>query len=77
MPERVRMDAVHAGSAVVDGRKQRLHVLGETERAPVDAEAHRDGQHEAWKAFVGMLMRATGGTANPKVVNELLRQKLN
>ena len=40
-------------------------------------ERYRAGNKNLLGAFVGMVMRATGGKANPKLLNELLRQKLS
>ena len=36
----------------------------------------RGGNEKAIGWFVGQVMKATGGKANPKLVNELLRKKL-
>ncbi len=38
--------------------------------------AYRSGKEKLFGFFVGQVMRATGGRANPKVVNELLRRAL-
>ena len=37
---------------------------------------YRSGRDKLFGFFVGQVMKATGGKANPKLVNELLRQKL-
>ena len=39
--------------------------------------AYRGGKDKLFGFFVGQAMKATGGKANPKVVNELLRKKLD
>ena len=39
-------------------------------------EAYRGGKEGLLGFFVGQVMKETGGKANPKVVNELLREKL-
>ena len=39
-------------------------------------ERYRSGNKNLFGALVGMVMKATGGKAQPKLVNELLRQKL-
>jgi aspartyl-tRNA(Asn)/glutamyl-tRNA(Gln) amidotransferase subunit B len=39
-------------------------------------EAYRDGKKGLLGFFVGLVMRETGGKANPKVVSERLREKL-
>lgn len=43
---------------------------------PKAVEDFRNGKEKAIGAMVGYVMRATKGQANPKLVNELLRQKL-
>ena len=40
------------------------------------ASRYRAGNANLLGAFVGLVMKKTGGKANPKLVNELLRQKL-
>jgi aspartyl-tRNA(Asn)/glutamyl-tRNA(Gln) amidotransferase subunit B len=47
------------------------------ERNPREVEAFRGGKAKLMGFFVGEVMKATRGQANPKAVNELLRQKLN
>ncbi|HUH06738.1 MAG TPA: Asp-tRNA(Asn)/Glu-tRNA(Gln) amidotransferase subunit GatB [Egibacteraceae bacterium] len=46
------------------------------EQAPDAAEQVRAGNDKAIGALVGAVMRATGGKANPQMVNQLLRQRL-
>jgi aspartyl-tRNA(Asn)/glutamyl-tRNA(Gln) amidotransferase subunit B len=43
---------------------------------PQQADAYRNGKDGLLGFFVGQVMRETGGKANPKVVNERLREKL-
>jgi aspartyl-tRNA(Asn)/glutamyl-tRNA(Gln) amidotransferase subunit B len=43
---------------------------------PAQAEQYRSGDQKVTGWFVGQIMKATGGKANPKMVNELLRKKL-
>ena len=43
---------------------------------PQPAEQLRDGRDKLLGFFVGQVMKATGGKANPKHVNELLRKAL-
>ena len=45
-------------------------------REPAQVEAYRGGKEGLLGFFVGQVMKETGGKANPKVVNELLREKL-
>ncbi len=40
-------------------------------------KAYRGGNEKLFGFFVGQTMKASGGKANPKVVNEILRAKLN
>jgi len=57
---------------------------GELERAvegvladnPGEVEKYRAGKEKIFGFLVGQVMKATRGKANPKLVNELLRQKL-
>jgi Asp-tRNA(Asn)/Glu-tRNA(Gln) amidotransferase B subunit len=44
---------------------------------PGQVEAYRGGKEGLLGFFVGQVMKETGGKANPKVVNELLREKLS
>jgi aspartyl-tRNA(Asn)/glutamyl-tRNA(Gln) amidotransferase subunit B len=43
---------------------------------PDEVERYRGGQKKLISFFVGQVMKATRGKANPKVVNEILRKKL-
>jgi aspartyl-tRNA(Asn)/glutamyl-tRNA(Gln) amidotransferase subunit B len=43
---------------------------------PGQVEAYRGGKEGLLGFFVGQVMKETGGKANPKVVNEILREKL-
>jgi aspartyl-tRNA(Asn)/glutamyl-tRNA(Gln) amidotransferase subunit B len=45
-------------------------------RNPAEVAAYRGGKAKLMGFFVGEVMKATRGQANPKTVNELLRQKL-
>jgi len=47
------------------------------DRSPDEVAAYRGGKTKLMGFFVGEVMKATRGQANPKTVNELLRQKLN
>jgi aspartyl-tRNA(Asn)/glutamyl-tRNA(Gln) amidotransferase subunit B len=46
------------------------------EENPKEVEAYRGGKHKLLTFFVGQVMKKCQGKANPKVVNELLREKL-
>ena len=41
-----------------------------------NVEAYRGGNEKLFGFFVGQIMKASQGKANPKVVNEVLRKKL-
>ena len=43
---------------------------------PAEVEAYRGGKTKLMSFFVGQIMRATRGKANPALVNELLRSRL-
>jgi aspartyl-tRNA(Asn)/glutamyl-tRNA(Gln) amidotransferase subunit B len=43
---------------------------------PGQAQEVRDGKEKTLGWFMGQVMKATGGKANPKLVNEMLRRKL-
>jgi aspartyl-tRNA(Asn)/glutamyl-tRNA(Gln) amidotransferase subunit B len=38
---------------------------------------YRSGKDKLFGFFVGQVMKATGGKANPAMLNELLKKKLN
>ena len=38
---------------------------------------YRSGKDKLFGFFVGQVMKQTGGRANPKLVNQILRQKLD
>jgi aspartyl-tRNA(Asn)/glutamyl-tRNA(Gln) amidotransferase subunit B len=44
---------------------------------PGQVESYRGGKEGLLGFFVGQVMKETGGKADPKVVNELLREKLS
>jgi len=43
---------------------------------PTQVEQYKGGQEKLLGFFVGQVMKATGGKANPKQVNDILRKKL-
>ncbi|MGB5438881.1 MAG: Asp-tRNA(Asn)/Glu-tRNA(Gln) amidotransferase subunit GatB [Gammaproteobacteria bacterium] len=47
------------------------------DKSPQQIEQYRNGQVKLFGYFVGQVMQATQGKANPKQVNELLRKKLD
>jgi aspartyl-tRNA(Asn)/glutamyl-tRNA(Gln) amidotransferase subunit B len=44
---------------------------------PQQVESYRAGKESLFGFFVGQVMKASKGKANPKVVNERLKEKLN
>ena len=44
---------------------------------PAQLEQYRAGKTKVLGFFVGQVMKATAGKANPQLVNELLRDKLS
>jgi aspartyl-tRNA(Asn)/glutamyl-tRNA(Gln) amidotransferase subunit B len=44
---------------------------------PKALEDYKKGKTAAAKALVGQVMKATGGRANPAIVNRLLEEKLS
>ena len=46
------------------------------DKNPAQVEQYKSGKVGLLGFFVGNVMKATGGTANPAVVNEMLRKKL-
>ena len=44
---------------------------------PAQVEQYRGGKQQVIGYLVGQVMKVTGGRANPKLVNELLRKALN
>jgi Asp-tRNA(Asn)/Glu-tRNA(Gln) amidotransferase B subunit len=52
-------------------------VIGEVIAAnPAEADQYRSGKEGLLGFFVGRVMKATGGKADPRVVSERLRDKL-
>jgi len=45
--------------------------------APKEVDKYRQGQTKLMGFFVGQVMKATGGKANPGLVNEILKKKLD
>ena len=43
---------------------------------PAEVERYRNGEQKLFGFFVGQAMRATGGTADPKLLQQVLREKL-
>ncbi len=47
------------------------------EKNPSQAEQYRSGKDKLFGFFVGQIMRETQGKANPKIVNDILKEELN
>ena len=47
------------------------------EKNPQNVEKYRSGNKKLFGFFIGQVLKATGGKANPKIVNELVAQKLD
>jgi aspartyl-tRNA(Asn)/glutamyl-tRNA(Gln) amidotransferase subunit B len=47
------------------------------ENNPKEVEAYKNGKTNLFGYFVGLVMKETKGNANPKIVNEILRLKLD
>ena len=47
------------------------------EKNPSQAEEYRSGKDKLFGFFVGQIMRETQGKANPKIVNDILKEELN
>ena len=43
---------------------------------PENVQKYKEGNNKLFGFFVGQVLKATGGKANPKVVNELVKQQL-
>ena len=44
---------------------------------PKNVEAYKSGKDKLFGFFVGQVMKNSNGKANPKLVNEILKKKLN
>jgi aspartyl-tRNA(Asn)/glutamyl-tRNA(Gln) amidotransferase subunit B len=65
------------GLAQVSDRGELERVAGEVIAGnPKQLEQYRAGKESLIGFFVGQVMKASGGKANPKLVNEILREKL-
>jgi aspartyl-tRNA(Asn)/glutamyl-tRNA(Gln) amidotransferase subunit B len=52
-------------------------VAGVISNHPTEVEAYKNGKTKLLGFFVGQVMKETGGKANPKLVNELLKKMLD
>ena len=70
-PERYLADAAISDTSELEPVIERILTENQGE-----VSAYRSGKEGLLGFFVGQVMKETGGKANPKVVNELLREKL-
>jgi aspartyl-tRNA(Asn)/glutamyl-tRNA(Gln) amidotransferase subunit B len=63
--------AVVSDTSVIEDACKRV-----VERSPAEVARYREGNAKLMGFFVGNVMKETGGKANPKVVNEILRKLL-
>jgi aspartyl-tRNA(Asn)/glutamyl-tRNA(Gln) amidotransferase subunit B len=66
------------GLVQISDEEALLRIVKEVlEGSPREVERYRAGEAKLLGFFVGQVMRATKGKANPKLVNELLRRELS
>jgi Asp-tRNA(Asn)/Glu-tRNA(Gln) amidotransferase B subunit len=70
-------DPYLAQEAVSDAAELKPIVARILEANPGQVEAYRGGKEGLLGFFVGQVMKETDGTANPRVVSELVREKLS
>ena len=65
------------GLVQISDPSQILPIIDEViEKNPDNVEKYKAGNNKLFGFFVGQVLKATGGKANPKVVNELVGQQL-
>jgi glutaminyl-tRNA synthetase len=65
------------GLVQISNPAQILPIIDEViEKNPENVEKYKAGNKKLFGFFVGQVLKATGGKANPKVVNELITQQL-
>ena len=69
--------AKHGLGQISDRSELEAAVAGVVAANAAQAQQYRDGKQQVLGFFVGQVMKATGGRANPKLVNELLRKALD
>jgi aspartyl-tRNA(Asn)/glutamyl-tRNA(Gln) amidotransferase subunit B len=52
------------------------HAIRSSRSEPAKLAEYRAGRDKLFGFFVGQVMKAMGGKANPKVINDILKQKL-
>ena len=77
--ERAEPEAVvtkHGLGQISDSAELEAAVAAVMAANPGQVEQYRGGKPQVLGFFVGQVMKATGGRANPRVVNDLLRKRL-
>ena len=77
--ERAEPEAVvqkHGLGQISDASELEAVVAEVVAASPAQVEQYRGGKQQVIGFFVGQVMKATGGRANPQLVNELLRKAL-
>ena len=73
----INSDEVLAETAIADTSELEPLVDRILAASPAQVESYRRGKHGVLGFFVGQVMKETQGKADPKIVNELFRQKLD
>ena len=73
-PEQIVQD--HGLGQISDAAELEAVVAQVVADNAAQAQQYRDGKQQVLGYFVGQVMKASGGRANPKLVNELLREAL-
>ena len=75
---RIAVDIVNTEGLVQVGDEAALtaSVTAVMEANPAAAAQYRNGKTGTFGFLVGQVMKATGGKANPRLVNELVRREL-
>ena len=78
--ERAEPEAIveqHGLGQISDASELEAIVAAVVAANPAQAEQYRGGKQQVIGFFVGQVMKASGGRANPTVVNDLLRRALD
>ncbi len=62
---------------IVDRDTIKQYVLTVIKQNPNEVKKYREGKQQLLGFFVGQVMKLSHGKANPKIVNEILREELN
>ena len=78
--ERAEPEAIvekHGLGQISDSSELETLVAEVVAASPAQVEQYRGGKQQVIGFFVGQVMKASGGRANPQVVNDLLRRALD